>query len=144
MNGVGIKSSETDKEGLIFDGQFWMYYLGGQPIYRFTYGLNELSTNISISKTLADFGGKKVYIDSENGIGIQEIALNLGRHVSKIGEACYGPCERDLQEFSCDGEETLIVIKPTYLGVSEKNNCVFIEEDLKAVDSFLYNILGLN
>lgn len=145
INGVGINSEEPTQEGLIFDGQYWNYYLGGEIIYRFAHGLNELNfTNVNFDKTLADFGGKSVYIDSENNIGTQEIALNLGRHAAKIGEACYGACERDLQELTCDTPNILIVIKSNYTGVIQENNCLFIQEDLKVVDSFLYKLLGLN
>ncbi|MGV8142874.1 MAG: hypothetical protein ACP5NS_04575 [Candidatus Pacearchaeota archaeon] len=146
LNGVGINSNgSTNNDGLIFDGQSWIYYLGGQPTYRFTYGLNDLNfTDFKLSKNLADLGGKSLYIDSENNIGTQDIAINLGRHVSKIGEACYGSCNRDLQELTCDTENILIVIKSNYTSVKEENNCIFIEEDLRVIDAFLYRILGLN
>ena len=145
LNGVGITSDEETKEGLIFDGQSWIYYLAGQPTYRFAYGLDELNlTKFDSDKSLADFGNKNLYIDSENNLGTQEIALNLGRHTGNIGEACYGSCERDLQELTCEGQEILIVVKSNYTGVSEKDNCIFIEEDLKVIDAFLYRILGIN
>ena len=145
LNGVGIKSDNSAKDGLIFDGQSWNYFLGGQPIYRFTYGLGELNfTDVNIAKSVVDFSGRSLYLDSENGIGVQEIALNLGRHAGKIGEACYGSCEKDLPELTCDGEEILIVISNNSLGVNERDNCIFIAEDLKVVDAFLYRILGIN
>ncbi len=145
LNGVGIKSQNDSKEGFIFDGQSWIYYLGGQPTYRFAYGLDELNfTNFNTEKKLIDFGGKNLYIDSENNLGTQEIALNLGRHTGNVGEACYGPCKRDLQELTCEGDNILIVIKSNYTGVTDQSNCIFIEEDLKVIDAFLYRILGLN
>ncbi len=144
LNGVGINSEETNQDGLKFDGQSWTYFLAGQPVYRFTYGLNDLNfTNLNFDKNIADFGGKNIYIDS-NEIGLREIASNLGRHTSKMGEACYGSCERDLPELSCDSADILIVIKQNYSGIREERNCVFIEEDLKIIDSFLYRILGIN
>lgn len=145
ISGTGIVREQT-KEGLQFDGQSWTYFVSGTPRYRFVYGLADLDfSNIETTKTLVDFTGKKLFIDSGDNSALQEIALNLGNHVSRVAEACYGPCTRDVPEMTCDTEDILLVVKPSEVPlVYEENNCVFINGDLKEVDAFLYRILGLN
>ncbi len=144
ISGTGI-TKQKKPEGLQYDGQYWTYFVSGTPKYRFAYGLEDLNfENLSLIKKLFDFENKNLFIDSNNSASIQEIALNLGNHVSKISEACYGSCSKDIPELSCDIDGILIVIEPEGNSVTERENCIFIKGDLKKVDAFLYNLLKLN
>jgi hypothetical protein len=145
ISGTGI-GKPKEQEGLQYDGQYWTYFISGNPIYRFNYAIKELDfTNISLSKTLVDFGGKNLFIDSSDINSLQEIALNLGRHALKLSEACYGSCSRDIPEMTCDVDGVFIVVKESETpSIIEENNCVFINGNLKQIDAFLYRVLGLN
>ncbi len=144
ISSTGI-TKQKKPEGLQYDGQYWTYFVSGIPRYRFAYGLEDLNfENLSLAKTLSDFENKNLFIDSDDSSPIQEIASNLGNHVSKISEACYGSCSKDVPELSCDTEGVLVVIKPEGNSVTENENCIFINGDLKKVDAFLYKLLGLN
>ncbi len=144
ISGTGI-TKQKKPEGLQYDGQYWTYFVSGIPRYRFAYGLEDLNfENASLIKTLSDFENKNLFIDSDDSSSIQEIAVNLGNYVSKISEACYGSCSKDIPELTCDTDGILIVIEPEGNSISENGNCVFIKGDLKKVDTFLYNLLKLN
>ena len=59
----------------------------------------------------------------------------------RIQDACYGECERDLPEKSC--EEKIIVFRESQeKQIYQEGNCIFIDGDLSSVDAFLYKILG--
>ncbi len=138
--------SEVNEEGLNYNGQYWVYSLGEQKYY-FTYHTSEINTSlIGLTKTLGDFSNRQVYIDSQIGGGLQEIYNSLGIYASKVVEACYGKCERDLPEKECaPGGEILLVLRENETSrISEENNCVFLNGDLKTVDAFLYRVLGIN
>ena len=148
LSGVGIKKRQDDspQQNLVFNGQYWTYSTPGGQQHAFTYNSNELDfSSVDISKTLADFSGKQVYLASNESVGLQEIAVNLRNYAGRLSEACYGPCEKDLPEKECAaGAEPLIIVRPSEtLSVAEEENCIFINGDLRAVDMFLYRVLGL-
>lgn len=96
---------------------------------------------VDVSFTLNNYAGKTVYIASQNQQVKTEIAYNLGKHVARIQEACYGSCSEDLPEKSCS--DSLIVWQDNAENkVYQEENCVFIQGDIRAVDAFLYKILG--
>ncbi len=147
LNGIGSGNSDDNGLGIneelpYYDGQNWVYALGGQK-YFFANRLEEVEdVQLNIQKTLTDYSGKKLYIDSENELANGEIANNLGRFASGVQRACYGGCEEDFPEKTCS--DNLIVFKDaTENKVYEEENCVFVQGDLKAVDAFLYRILGV-
>jgi hypothetical protein len=90
----------------------------------------------------AIYNGQTVYIASENE-GIYQQLLNVfGRGVaSRVQRACYGPCEDDLPEKECN--DMLIVWRENIeQKVSQEENCIFIDGDLRAVDAFVYNLFS--
>jgi len=144
---VGFGDNGTNNEdiqGFSSNGQYWVYTVGSQK-YLFTHHPDEINYTFSISKTLADFGNKQVYIDSEIPGGLQEVYNSLGAYTGKIGEACYGSCEKDLVEKDCSGFETLIVMRESEIEqITEDRSCIFINGNIKTVDAFLYKILGIS
>jgi len=96
---------------------------------------------VTLNKTLNDFIGKTLYIASENQEATNEIASTLGIYSQRIQLVCHGSCEQDLPEKDCS--EEIIVFKDSPENkVYQEENCIFIEGDIKAVDAFLYKILG--
>lgn len=101
--------------------------------------LSDIPLNISMS--LNNYAGKNVYVSADNSQILNELARGLGKHAARIQQACYGACEENLPEKTC--ADLLIIWKdsPTPK-VTQKENCIFIDGDLRAVDAFLYKILG--
>jgi len=144
--GNGGNGNSDLKEGFSYNGQNWVYTSGSQKYY-FINHPDEINTSLDgLTMSLADFGGKQVYVDSELSGGLQEIYNTLGTYTGKISEVCYGTCNRDLPEKECSaGAEPLIIIRENETeSFVEKDNCLFINGNLKTVDAFLYNILGIN
>lgn len=145
LNGISNRgNSEQRNSGEPYNnGQYWVYQKNGQEFY-FTYHLSEVrAVNFDFEKTLDNFEYSNLYVDSENPQMTQELSFNLGRFVDRFQEACYGECERDLPEKDC--RENLIVLRNNELNeISQNENCIFIDGDLKTVDAFLYEILELN
>jgi len=98
---------------------------------------------VEISFTLNDFAGQPLYIVSDNPTILNEISTTLGKHASRVQQACFGPCEDDLPEKDCS--ENLIVWQDSPENkVHQEERCTFIEGDITAVDAFLYKILEIN
>ncbi len=134
-------STEPD-DGLNFNGQYWVYNVSGQPFY-FT-NLQSLTEDIPVATTISlqEYSGQALYIDSEDQLVLNEIGVNLGRFSSRIQEACYEECDKDLPRKQCD--QNLIVYRESEENkVYQDQKCVFIEGDIKALDAFLYHLLGL-
>jgi hypothetical protein len=126
-----------------FNGNYWIYPLGGQEYY-FTNSIESIEFDeLSFDLSLNQYVGKNLYIDSENEEVLRMIGSNLGRFADRVQEACYGECERDLPEKECS--ENIIVYKDSEEeNVVKEDNCIFIDGSLKTVDSFLYRVLGFN
>lgn len=141
--GIGDNSTTVENtQGFSYNGQYWVYTAGLQQ-YHFLHHPNETNYSVQLTKNLADFSNKQVYVDSEVIGGAQEIANNLGLYSGKISEACYGECDRDLPEKNCT--DPLIVIRESEIeSVREEESCVFIEGNMKTIDAFLHRILGIN
>ena len=76
---------------------------------------------------------------SGNSQGLNQALGFLGPFVSRIQEACYGPCEEDLPEKSC--EDNLIVVKESEESkIYQEENCIFIEGGTGAIDAFFYRL----
>lgn len=113
----------------------------------------ESTENVSITmfNNLQSFYGKAVYVASDTDAGYYEVASSLGRYTERLQPACYGKCSKNYPEKDCNN--TMIVIKALNSSVSEiesgkgkvyeRDNCVFIEGDLTAVDAFIYRIFGI-
>jgi len=137
----GSEGSEESTEQGNFIGGKWVYYIGEEQFAFTNYiGLVE-DVPVDFALNMEGYHNSPLFIVSDNDIVSGEIVQNIGRYASRVQEACYGPCEKDLPEKNCD--ENLIIYKESDENkVYQEENCVFIEGDLIAVDSFLYKILG--
>jgi len=137
-----IQSEQADFEPY-YDGQFWIVREGGQIFYLNTNPANFSSdAELEFSKTLADYLGNQLYIDSADTKISTQLFRNFAVYPSRIQEACYESCERDLPEKDCS--ENLISYKESDVNrVYQEGSCVFIEGDYAAVDAFLKRILGI-
>ena len=110
-------------------------------------GINLISTYMSIENIPVDISltpesylGGNIYIESDNQGILQELASTIGSF-SRLQEACYGKCEENLPEKTCD--DNLIVWKESAENkVYQENNCVFIEGDISAADAFIYKLFN--
>jgi len=95
---------------------------------------------VDISLTPESYLGGNIYIESDNQGILQELASTIGSF-SRLQEACYGKCEENLPEKTCD--DNLIVWKESAENkVYQENNCVFIEGDISAADAFIYKLFN--
>lgn len=99
------------------------------------------NTSINITEDLSFYGNEKVYVASKSDNIYYEISNTLGRITERIQKACYGKCAENLPEKNCS--DKLIIWNPSQENkVYQKENCVFIDGDLRTVDAFLYHIFG--
>jgi len=142
-NGSSSSDSDINQQGPYYNGQYWIYNLGGQQF--FFINSQELTSEIpvDIDLTTNDYANVPLFIDADSDVVINEIANNLGQFTGRVQRACYGACEEDLPEKDCS--ENLIV----WQSEAEKNRvyqeekCIFIDGDLTSVDAFLYRVIGL-
>ncbi len=124
-------------------GNEWVLDYGGQYL-RFS-NPPEVAENVSMNfdYLIGDYSGKVVYVASDSDSASYEIGASLGRYTQRIQGACYGKCNKDFPEKNCT--EMLIVFSKSNetSRIYQEQSCVFIEGDLKAVDSFLYRIFGV-
>lgn len=99
---------------------------------------------VNMTRRVSDYGGATLFIVSEDDVATQELAGVLTNYAGRVQKACYGPCaSEDLPEKTC--ADNLIVVRPSVSrGVSQQQNCIFIEGDVKAVDAFLYRLFRLS
>lgn len=103
------------------------------------------SLNLSVSKKISDYSGKKLYVDSDNDAVNYELSSTIGAFSESIQRGCYGPCEEDLPELDCNGEKDIIVWKYSEEDkIYERENCVFIEGSIRTVDAFIYDVFDIN
>lgn len=121
-------------------GQINFQYQGNLISLVSTYeSIANIPVNISIYPQF--YSGSILYIDSTNQGILQELGSTLGRLSSRVQEACYGKCERNLPEKNC--ADNLIVWKESSEDkVFQIDNCVFIEGDISSVDAFIYKLFN--
>ena len=94
---------------------------------------------VDISITPISYSGKILYIDAENSLLLQEIGSTIGRFSSRTQQACYGSFDKNLPEKKCT--DNLIVVRESKENkVSQQDNCIFIDGDIRAVDAFIYKL----
>ena len=97
--------------------------------------------------SITNYNGKPLYVNSDNIEASSEIRNNLLPYVERIQDACLEGenCEGDIPTKTC--EDNLILIKEGIQGITQEDNCVFIqgnENDLtKLTDEFLFKVLGI-
>ncbi len=134
-NSDGTQNGQQNLEGGVeFEGQ----------TFYFSNTIEQVN-NVSIegNYNLNDYVGKTLYIAAENPSVLTDALQFLSKYSSKIQEACYGPCEKDLPEKECS--ENLIIWKDSEENKVFKNeSCVFIEGDSRAVDALVFKLMGKN
>jgi hypothetical protein len=137
----GTSNNGQSQQSVGADGRFSVVF-GGQTFY-LTSSLEEVkNVSVNVSLTLNNYAGKPLYISSGNGAVLSETYQIFSKYSSRIQEACYGPCEKDLPEKTCS--DNLLVWKDSEENrVYQEDNCVFIEGDLRAVDAFIYKLVGM-
>ncbi len=96
-----------------------------------------------IDVLISDYSGKDVYISANESGVTSVIGSAIGQYASRVNEACYGECEKDLPEKNCS-ENLIVYMEKEENKIYQSENCVFIEGNLRAVDAFLYRIFGGN
>ena len=116
------------------------FVVGGQTL-SLTYPPEDLvNISMNFNSTLRDYQGIPIYVSSENQVLLYELSSTLGRFTSKMQKACYGSCTKNLPERNCS-DPFIIIHESDELKVSQNNQCIFIQGDLRSVDAFLYRIL---
>jgi hypothetical protein len=136
-------SSSGGKDKVVPYGDKWATYIDDQPII-FSNPPDVLNdTSVILLSTIGQFSGKPLYIVSDSNAFYGEIYSSLGRYAARVQNACYSSCENStLVEKTC--ADNLIVIKPAEKNkVYQNQSCIFIEGDMRAVDAFLYRVLGI-
>lgn len=135
-------SGNTNKDYFEIPGGGWGTTYQDQ-VFQFNTPRDSYS-NVSIISgiTVNNYYSQEIYIDSTNQAVYNELQSVLNRFAARIQPACYLECDLDLPEKNCSSY--LIVWKDSQENkVYQKENCIFIEGDLRAVDAFLVNILGI-
>lgn len=139
----GEESQENSENGIYAYGDRWVVSLNGKQLLLINHPDELKNVSADISMNANSYYNNEVYIDSANEGVYNEITINLEEFAGKVQKACYGNCEEDLPEKNCSSN--LIVWKESIENkVSQQENCIFIDGDLKAVDAFLYKIFGGN
>jgi len=122
-------------------GDRWAIDMNGGTIY-FAYPPENLTDIIvDTNLSLQDYYQKPLYISSDSALVGSEVSYSLGKYVERVQSACYGNCSLDYPDKDCDSN--LIVFKESNQSrVFQKQNCIFVDGDLRAVDAFLYRIFG--
>jgi hypothetical protein len=127
-------------------GDYWQTTISGNNFY-FSYLPNE-TRKLNLARTLKDYSGKPLYY-TDSGLGIGEIARNLGSFVTRVQKACidYENCTEDIPAKNCSNN--ILIIREKYIGgnpVVLEENCVFIfsNDTVRDADAFLYRIFGIN
>jgi hypothetical protein len=125
-----------------FVGNRWIVTVDGMDLSFANSPESVANISVDTTSTITNYKGLSLYVVSDNNAINAEIASVLGNYASRVQKACYGPCEEDLPEKDCS--ENLIIWRDNPQNrVYQEENCIFIEGDLRAVDAFLYKILGI-
>lgn len=115
-----------------------------RPVCLFSYSPDSTKNiTVDIKKNVDEYYGKKLYVDYKKEYVFSEIKETLGKFTLEVSKACYGPCPENIPEKSC--EENIIIFNESKLErIYQKENCLFIDGDLRSVDTVIYKILGIN
>ncbi len=117
-------------------------YQGSQINLLSTYQEIE-SIPVNINKSIKDYSGITLYIDSKNDRIFREIGTTLGQIASRVQKACYEKCEENIPEKTCK-DNLVISLQSSEKKVYQQENCIFIEGDIAAADAFLYKLFNNN
>lgn len=117
----------------------WVVNINGQKIYLTNSKEDVSNISVNVGTTVRDFSGKTAYIVSDSALAFSELAYPIEFYASRVQEACYGKCDKNLPEKNCT--DNLIVFRQNETEmISQKDNCVFISGTLKSVDAFIYKL----
>ena len=140
--GSDTDNSQTEnQQGQEANGYYSIDLGSGNKAY-FSYDSDSVKdVPIEVNVSANDYVGQTIYYNGGEVLK-QEIMINIGQFAGRVQEACYGPCEEDLPEKSCN--DLMIVWNRTGSNaVRQDNKCIFIDGDLRAVDAFLYRLFEL-
>ena len=141
FNSINYKGFE-----FIEQNGFWILNLNGVN-FIFRYNPNQVPRIASEIKSLENYQEKVLYLYSENVLAESEIQTNLFQFTNGIENACLEneKCGEEFPIRTC--EDNFIIIREGIQGITQENNCVFIEgkkEDLtRLANEFLFKLLGV-
>lgn len=113
--------------------------INGQSFYMTNSKNDVKNISVNINAGLSFYSGNNVYVASDSQQVSYEIFSTIGAYASHIQNACYGNCTENLPEKTCS-DKLIVWSLSTENNVYQRENCIFIEGDLKAVDAFIYKI----
>jgi hypothetical protein len=142
--GLGGGDDDNSAGGDVGTGNgLWGVTLGDNTVYLTNSPDSVSGIDVSVDKTLEDYVGQNLYVDSSDELIANEIGSTLGIYTLRAQRACFGECGEDLPIKTC--EDNLIVISNATIGrVYQEDNCIFIEGGMLEADAFLYRVLGVN
>ena len=134
----------NNEKGLVYNGGFWTITRDDGSVLTFSSSLEDTKDiPVDINVFLEDYYQKPVFIVTNDSLVSLELQRVIGVTAGRIQRACYGPCDEELPEKSCN--EDLIIFRDSEMRkVYQQDKCIFIEGDIKAVDAFLYKLAGIN
>ena len=144
MNNPDLNS--INYNGFEFIEQNSLWILNQNEInFIFRYNPNQVPRIASEIKPLENYQEKILYLYSENILAESEIYTNLFQFTNGIENACLEECDEEFPVKTC--QDNFIIIREGNKGITQENNCVFIEgekEDLtKLADEFLFKLIGV-
>lgn len=137
------EDTSSSNQNVQTDGSQWYVNVNGRQHVFLTSPETAKGVEVNTINRINNYLGKEVYISSDNDGITYEIGSNLEGYASRVQRACFGECEQDYPEKDCNS--TLIVWKSAEINkVYQKDNCIFIDGDMRAADAFLYKLLGIN
>lgn len=137
-------NTSSNQNGVQNLGGQWGFKYGEQTHYT-TYGPDEVkNVSVEIANNLNGYYGQVIYYYVENQALAYEVVSNIQRYTERMQPACYGAnCTEDYPEKTCE-DKLIVWTQSNQSKVYQKQNCVFIEGDLKAADAFIYRLFGIN
>ena len=146
---LGNPQGITGNSNITYNGAEFSY-INGFWVYRnLVFRLNPYETpNIGSGlKSVGEYQGKLVYVQSEDVNSETEIYVNLGP-IASIQKGCLEgtTCAEGIPVKTC-ADNFIIIRESTEEKITQSENCVYIEgrkDDLiKLTDEFLFKILGI-
>ncbi len=124
-------------------GDRWAVPFRGQYL-SFVYSPNSTSNiDVQIDKDAVSYYGSNLFIDSKKDYVTSEITSTLGKYVLSTSKACYGSCIENIPEKNCT-DNIIVFNESNVQKIKQKDNCIFIDGDLRTVDAVLYKIFGIS
>lgn len=123
--------------------QYWTFKYEDKTLY-FTGSPEDAKTiEMNIQNTLESYKGKSLYIATDNQEYGAIVSDNMNGYASRIQRACYGECDENLPEKSCNQDNMIVITTDADPRVYQLGTCVFIDGDSTSVDAFLYKTFGI-